>query len=839
MTPKMPVDSFWTDAINVLESVRGEGTVVLGSAGLEAFVTELWPLEFSWAMEGQAFFFCASKDDIHRLAPWLFSAPGPSYWWANEVFVIGSVGHQLPVRLPTPASELHLQSWWHLVAARKLGCVTSRIHAISWRTAPPAVNQRTVTLKILVVGASRMGNVGDDLLADRLGDLLEQTGIADVAFADADIDPLACSGFDVIVAGPGGIVYADREGRAEYRNLVNYLKFAFIAKDHGAAFWLVGVGDQQGLPLVKMPVAVSTFWLAALRLCQLATTRDLGTADLLRSSGVQRVVAAQDLVFDLWKLASVVPAPVQAGAMRVALCGEWYDYERLKQLSDLLCRDSGVEMTGGYDFQVLIFSDDDVSHTSRLRTELDLAGHSVSILDCRDKSIERLCYMLKGYNLLITTRFHAMVLAMLCRVPFVVADRRNGKKHRLAQSLTSDRSFCLIDDATDPHETEGPLMLMSAMAQQRAGYVASPEAVRQLAQLAALHQNVVTETLNQLHQRKMTNTEHLPAPPSELIELIDGQAQVRLCWAASSPESHGFANLGDSLSAVVVGALSGLPVQHTNFDAPGEKLVAVGSIAHTIKGGKAVMWGPGVSIRGGALADHVKVTEYDVRALRGPISASHLAGFGVSVPECYGDPVWLLPSIFDEPIEKKYELGVIPHIQDIDGFSPDSPPKADSMRYIVPPEWSDRVKVINTWHEPTWQGIVAKLRLILSCKRILSQSFHGVVIGETYRIPAVNFRHIPGKPTGLIKISTEAECATDPRIYEFYKAAGVKSFLTYTQRRDSASDWGSIIESIDREWQPINGVDLQPLIDAFPLPLAYDPLREACPNLEPVRAIKF
>ena len=67
----------------------------------------------------------------------------------------------------------------------------------------------------------------------------------------------------------------------------------------------------------------------------------------------------------------------------------------------------------------------------------------------------------------------------------------------------------------------------------------------------------------------------------------------------------------------MVGALSGLPVRHVNFDAPGDKLVAVGSIAHAIRGGRAVLWGPGVSIRGGVLADNVKLTEYDVRALRG------------------------------------------------------------------------------------------------------------------------------------------------------------------------------------------------------------------------------
>lgn len=324
----------------------------------------------------------------------------------------------------------------------------------------------------------------------------------------------------------------------------------------------------------------------------------------------------------------------------------------------------------------------------------------------------------------------------------------------------------------------------------------------------------------------------------EVVEVVNGTPQVRLCWAGSTPESEGFGNLGDSLSAAVVGALSGLRVVHTNFDAPGDKLVAVGSIAHSIRGGKAVLWGPGVSIRGGVLADNVPHTEYDVRAMRGEISASHLKGFGINVPEVYGDPVWLLPSIFNEPIEKKYELGVIPHILDIEGHSPDSPPKADSLRYVIPPELADQVKIINTWHVSTWEGIVEKLRLMLSCKRILSQSFHGVVIGETYKIPVMNFRHLPGRPAGVVNFSTKKDCTTDPRIYEFYKAAGVATFPTYAQRRDQPSNWAEIIKAIDDNWKPLV-TDLQPLVDAFPLPLAYDPLRESCTKFDNLNEMRF
>ena len=133
----------------------------------------------------------------------------------------------------------------------------------------------------------------------------------------------------------------------------------------------------------------------------------------------------------------------------------------------------------------------------------------------------------------------------------------------------------------------------------------------------------------------------------------------------------------------MVAALSGRPVRHTAFDAAASKLVAVGSIGHAIKRGAAVVWGSGVSVRGGVLAQNAPLTRYDVRAVRGRISAQHYRDFGISVPDVYGDPAWLLPSIVHEPVEKKYELGVIPHIRDVADHHPEAPARADSLRYVV------------------------------------------------------------------------------------------------------------------------------------------------------------
>lgn len=320
--------------------------------------------------------------------------------------------------------------------------------------------------------------------------------------------------------------------------------------------------------------------------------------------------------------------------------------------------------------------------------------------------------------------------------------------------------------------------------------------------------------------------------------LFDPLSAIPLCWAASSQQTAGYANLGDSLSAVVVAALSGLPVRHADFDEHTAKLVAIGSIGHAIRHGIAVVWGSGVSARGNALAENVPLTEYRVKAIRGPISARHYEQHGIRVPRIFGDPAWFLPSIVYEPVDKKYELGVIPHIQDIAGTEPSSPPKPESIRCQVDEDLSEQIIVFNTWHEPIWEGLLAKLRLLRSCKRIASQSFHGVVLAEAYGIPVLNFRHIPGIKNGLLKVDLNSDCKTDPRIWEFYKGGQAQSFYMYNQRRNQRTDWEAVIKAIDSTWEPF-AYDATALIEAFPLPSQYDPLSATLATHAQIEQLRF
>jgi hypothetical protein len=146
--------------------------------------------------------------------------------------------------------------------------------------------------------------------------------------------------------------------------------------------------------------------------------------------------------------------------------------------------------------------------------------------------------------------------------------------------------------------------------------------------------------------------------------------------------------------------------------------------------------------------------------------------------------------------------------------------------------------VIYTWHEPTWAGIASTLRRILECKRIVSQSFHGVVIAEAYGIPVLNFRQMPGAGSEEMRVDLREPCETDPRVFEFYQGGPRPHYPMFAQRRDERSDWERIARAVDRAWEPF-AFDPGPLVEAFPLPLAYDPVAGKLPAEHHLDQIRF
>jgi polysaccharide pyruvyl transferase WcaK-like protein len=844
-------DRYWVDALEAAMQACQEADVVLVPSEFLGLHERFMPLEYSWGLDPtrRRIAWCCTKDDAHRLAPWVH-APAPVRQhcaWSNEVFVL--CAHFGWSRRATSASIRHWQAWRERVLAHVAGRST---RTANFRPAPGT--QKGQGPRVLVVGASGMGNIGDDLLAAVLADLLRRHAGAQVWWSDSGVDSHQLKGFDAVVVGGGGLIYASRDGRNETQNLANYLKFGPMCEQRGLPVALIGVSDQDHAGGIFRDAVTTDFARHCLARFRLASTRDSASTELLKRLGLPDVRTGPDLLFGWAARARRSVRPTLPQPARLALIGELLDDRfvaaGLQDPTSPLAR-----ALAGEEIDLILMSEDDVAHAQRIRPLLRAAGAAASIQDMRGQGFEALVHGFSQYRGIVTTRFHGLVLAMVCYVPVLALDDPDGKKSRLLRSIGHEAG-CLL--ASDTPLEQGVRRLAEAVQGRLASVPAG--SVAALARSMTTHAEAIRTLLARRvgpHRADLEPEDDESAPVPKVAPLpptpeatlrhrvaglvrqaTDDGGSVALCWAASTKETRGFGNLGDSLSAVMVSALSGRRVHHVGFERPETKLVAVGSIAHAIHRGEAVIWGSGVSIRGGILARNVPLTQYDVRAVRGRISARHLRDFGIEVPEVYGDPVWLLPSIFHEPVEKRYELGVIPHIQDIEGFGPQARPPADSMRYRIDPEDAGAVVLINTWHQPTWQGIVETLRLILSCKRIVSQSFHGVVIAEAYRIPVLNFRQMPQGDNGPRTISLEEDCTTDPRVWEFYRNGPRSRFEMYAQRRDERTDWHRVIRAVDTRWEPF-AYDARALVDSFPLPLAYDPLSGRLTDLTRLKDLRF
>lgn len=146
----------------------------------------------------------------------------------------------------------------------------------------------------------------------------------------------------------------------------------------------------------------------------------------------------------------------------------------------------------------------------------------------------------------------------------------------------------------------------------------------------------------------------------------------------------------------------------------GKVILTAGSILNVSKS-NCIVWGSGIIqkndfIRGG-----------DFRAVRGKISQKRLEELGHKTTKIFGDPALLLPLIYKPKVNKKYFLGVIPHVWDYDEFHK----LIDSQKDILLINLRNNVEHV--------------IDEINSCERIISTSLHGLIVSHAYGIPAIWF----------------------------------------------------------------------------------------------------
>ena len=141
--------------------------------------------------------------------------------------------------------------------------------------------------------------------------------------------------------------------------------------------------------------------------------------------------------------------------------------------------------------------------------------------------------------------------------------------------------------------------------------------------------------------------------------------------------------------------------------------VTIGSILPHVNN-KCIVWGSGI------ISQDIFTKKAIFLAVRGPKTRQHLLNLGYDVPEIYGDPALLLPRYYKPKVKKTYEFGVIAHYRDFE---------------FVKNFYREQKCVCLI--QMTTNDIELKTNEILSCKKIISSSLHGLIVAHAYGIPAI------------------------------------------------------------------------------------------------------
>ena len=189
-------------------------------------------------------------------------------------------------------------------------------------------------------------------------------------------------------------------------------------------------------------------------------------------------------------------------------------------------------------------------------------------------------------------------------------------------------------------------------------------------------------------------------------------------------------NLGDYLGKVVVDWMLGKKKLSLDDEVRGTKhLITIGS------GGlkmfqDATIWGTGIydghTNKWSERFHNAKHRHLDIRSVRGPLTRQCYMELGHKCPEIYGDPAILMPLIYTpEKIEKTHKYLIIPQYTQ----------ETELRRYIK----GDMIISMNT---DDYKSVIDK---IVSCEYVISSSLHGIILAESYGIPAVFYNGRPGR----------------------------------------------------------------------------------------------
>lgn len=143
----------------------------------------------------------------------------------------------------------------------------------------------------------------------------------------------------------------------------------------------------------------------------------------------------------------------------------------------------------------------------------------------------------------------------------------------------------------------------------------------------------------------------------------------------------------------------------------------IGSVIGYFTNKKTIIWGSGL------VSSDMPVTYVPKKicSVRGYLTRKVLLERGINCPPIYGDPALLISLFYKPNVEKKYKLGIIPHVVDSNN---------EYLKAFV--EKHQDVLIISMSNYSDWHEIPDS---ICSCEKIISSSLHGLIVSDSYNVP--------------------------------------------------------------------------------------------------------
>ena len=223
---------------------------------------------------------------------------------------------------------------------------------------------------------------------------------------------------------------------------------------------------------------------------------------------------------------------------------------------------------------------------------------------------------------------------------------------------------------------------------------------------------------------------------------------------------HSSNNFGDCITPYLVEQLTGKSPEFSSQDKHEPRYMIIGSLLNAAHD-KTIVWGTGMAWGNKKIKSGI-----DFRAVRGPLSRNVAISSGNSCPEVYGDPALFMPKLYNPAVEKIYKIGFIPHF-----IERETKYKLDGDSLVI----------------DLSQGILKVINQMLSCKKIVSSSLHGLIVADAYGIPSQWMK----LTNGIIGDGTkfyDHMLAMNMETYEPWDLRGVSEYMSSKEMYEKIPD---------------------------------------------------